>query len=121
MIIHVFSGKWPEPQGVQIRMEQGRMIPVSEAERREVFLQAVGNEHPLMGLILKCINNDFERRPRAHEILPQLTDMVAQNPPSYSNRLEMLQEIEAQKALLEEKTEELRQRLEPAPQVKQGI
>ena len=38
LIIHMFSGQWPEPQVEQIRTEpDGRLIPVSEAERWEVF------------------------------------------------------------------------------------
>ena len=52
MMIHVFNGRWLEPQVGQIHTElDGRMTPVSEAERREVFLQAIGNDH-LMDLIL---------------------------------------------------------------------
>ena len=39
MMIHMFSGRWPEPQVGQIRTDRGRMIPVSEAERRAVFLR----------------------------------------------------------------------------------
>ena len=38
MMIHVFSGQWPIPKASQICMERGRMIPVSEAERREAYL-----------------------------------------------------------------------------------
>ena len=58
MMIHMFSGQWPEPQIGQIRTEpDGRLIPVTEAERREMFLQTIGNDHPLMDLILKCIKN----------------------------------------------------------------
>ena len=148
MMIHVLSGKWPEPQGVPVRTEHGRMIPVSEAERRDVFLCIIGDEHPLMDLIRKCIDNDCERRPRVDEIVPRLTDMVAKNPPSFSNQLEMLREIEkekqkqtvlreegkqkekalkeVEKTLSEEKTEELRQRISRleselrAAKVKQG-
>ena len=58
MMIHIFSGQWPEPQvGPNHTEPDGRLIPVTEAERREVFLQTVGNDHPLMDLILKCIDN----------------------------------------------------------------
>ena len=58
MMVHLLSGKWPEPQIGPIRTEAGRLIPVSEAERREEFLQIIGNEHPLMELIHGCIHND---------------------------------------------------------------
>ena len=97
MIIHVLSGDWPEPEGVQIRMEHGTMIPVSEAERREKFLQAIGNKHPLMKLIQKCIDNDPAERPHIKNIVPQIKVMVAQNPPLFSNQLEMLHQIDVER------------------------
>ena len=76
MMIHVFSGSWPAPQVEPIRIElDGRMTPVSEAERRKMFLQAIGNDHPLMDLILRSISNNPRCRPHASEILEQLEDM----------------------------------------------
>ena len=72
LMIHMFSGRWPEPQVGPNRMEEGRLIPVTEAERREVFLRAIGNEHPLTDLILRLINNDPQVRPHASEIVERL-------------------------------------------------
>ena len=108
LMIHMFSGRWPEPQVGQVRVESGRMIPVSEAERREVFLQAIGNEHPLMDLILRLINNDPQVRPHASEIVERLAAMVLQFPASFANRLEMLRHIqhqEEEKRVLKEERE----------------
>ena len=107
MMIHMFSGRWPEPQVGQIRAEPGgRMIPVSEAERREVFLRAIGNDHPMMDLIRKCIDNYVQARAHASEIVERLAEMVLQFPASFTNRLEMLRRIEAdgeeKRALTEE-------------------
>ena len=107
MMIHMFSGRWPEPQVGQVRAEPGgRMIPVSEAERREVFLRTIGNDHPLMDLIRKCIDNYVQSRAHASEIVERLTDMVLQFPAFFANRLEMLRQIEAdgeeKRALTEE-------------------
>ena len=107
MMIHMFSGRWPEPQVGPIRAEPGgRMIPVSEAERREVFLRAIGNDHPLMDLICKCIDNYVQSRAHTNEIVERLADMVLQFPASFANRLEMLRQIEAdgeeKRALTEE-------------------
>ena len=97
MMIHMFSGQWPEPQVGQIRAEAGgRMIPVSEAERREVFLRAIGNDHPLMDLILKCIHNYAQSRAHASETVRRLAEMVLQFPASFANRLdEALRQNEA--------------------------
>ena len=72
------------------------MIPITEAERREVFLQTIGNDHPLMKFIHRCINNDPQLRPHASEIIGQLAEMVLQLPASFANRLEMLRRIEVQ-------------------------
>ena len=108
LMIHMFSGRWPEPQVGPIRTEPGRLIPVSEAERREVFLQAIGNDHPLMDLILKCIDNHPQIRAHTSEIVERLAEMVLQFPASFANRLEMLRQIEHQ----EEEKQTLRSELE---------
>ena len=95
LMIHMFSGKWPVPQVGQIRTESnGRMIPVSEAERRAVFLEAIGNYHPLMDLIHKCISNHPQARAHAAEIVERLAGMVLQFPASFANRLEALKQIQ---------------------------
>ena len=108
LMIHIFSGRWPEPQVGPIRTEPGRLIPVTEAERREVFLQAIGNDHPLMDLILKCIDNHPQTRAHASEIVERLAEMVLQFPASFANRLEMLRQIEHQ----EKEKQTLRSELE---------
>ena len=113
LMIHMLSGRWPEPQVGPVRVESGRMIPVSEAERREVFLRAIGNEHPLMDLILRLINNDPQVRPHASEIVERLAAIVLQFPASFANRLEMLRHIQHQEeekqVLREEREAENRQ------------
>ena len=100
LMIHVFSGRWPEPQVGQTRIENEQLVPVTEAERREVFLRAIGNDHPLMDLILRCINNDPRCRAHASEIVERMTAIVLQFPASFANRLEMLRQIDN---LMEEK------------------
>ena len=80
LMIHIFSGKWPEPQTGPIRTEPGRMIPVSEAERREVFLEVIGSGHPLMDLILKCIDNHPQTRSHASKMVERLAEMVLKFP-----------------------------------------
>ena len=79
-MIHMFSGRWPEPQVGQRRIENEQLVPVTEAERRdlEVFLRAIRNDHPLMDLILRCLNNDPRRRAHASEIVERKTAIVLQ-------------------------------------------
>ena len=92
LMIHVLSGQWPEPDCSQIRMEAGKMIPVSEAERRQAFLQVIGNDHPLMELILKCIDNDPKQRTHAINIVEQLSEIVSQFPRPYFQMEKMSKE-----------------------------
>ena len=108
LMIHMFSGRWPEPQVGPSRIEANRLIPVTEAERREVFLQAIGNDHPLMNLILNCIHNHPKSRAHASDIVEQLAEIVLQFPASFTNRLEMLRQIKSdmeEKRVLREERE----------------
>ena len=100
LMIHMFSGRWPEPQVGQTRIENGQLVPVTEAERREVFLQSIGNDHPLMDLILRCISNDSSRRAHASEIVERMMAIVLKFSATFANRLELLRQING---LIEEK------------------
>ena len=116
MMIHIFSGKWPAPQIGPNRTDpmSDRLIPVSEAERREVFLRKIGNDHPAMDLILNCISNTPRLRIKSKDIIKQTEDMLSQVPESlFCNNVEMLMHIkneEDEKALMiEEHTTEIQQ------------
>ena len=110
MMIHIFSGRWPEPQIGPNRTEtDGRLIPVTEAERREVFLQAIGNDHPLMDLVLKCINNHPQTRAHASEIVVRLAEVALQFPTTFTNQLdEALRQNEASNKEIRDLKEENR-------------
>ena len=110
LMIHVFSGKWPLPVCEAARPDPrnpDQLIPVSEAGRREEYLRDIGNTHPLMDLILRCISNNPVRRARAAEIVQRFADMVHQFPPSFANRVEMLQRIRADTTAKDSLTEEI--------------
>ena len=104
MMIHMFSGQWPEPQVGPSRIEGGKLIPVTEAERREKFFEAIEDSHPLMDLIHRCINNDPQLRPHAGEIIRRVSRVATQFPASFANRLEMLRRIQT----VEERTRVVR-------------
>ena len=124
MMIHVFSGKWPEPQVGPNRTESdGRLIPVTEAERRMAFLQIIGNDHPLMRLVHKCISNHPWARAHACEIVQRLAEMVLQFPASFANRVEMLRHIkvvEEEKRALTEKNDVIKNQFSPYREVAQA-
>ena len=105
MMIHMFSGQWPEPQVGPSRIEGGKLIPVTEAERREKFFEAIEDGYPQTDLIHRCINNDPQLRPHAGEIIRRVSRLALQFPASFANRLEMLRRIET----VEEQTRVLRE------------
>ena len=111
LMIHILCGKWPLPVCEAARPDPwnpDQLIPVSEADRREDYLQDIGNTHPLMDLILRCVSNNPVRRARAAEIIQRMADMVHQFPPSFADRVEMLQGIRvdaAEKGSLREEIE----------------
>ena len=90
LMIHMFCGKWPEPQTEPIRTESDKLIPVSEAERRKVFLEVIGDKHPLMHFILRCIDNNPKLRPHADDIVKQLAEMVKKFPAGSNYQLNVL-------------------------------
>ena len=94
MMIHMFCGQWPEPQCSQCQIEGDKLIPVTEAERREKFFEAIEDKHPLMDLIHMCINNDPQLRPHADEIIRQVSRVASQFPAAFANRLELLRRIQ---------------------------
>ena len=97
MMVHVLSGSWPEPRCGPIRTESGKLIPVSEVERREIFLQAIGEGHPLINLIKKCLDNDSQGRAHVSELVEKLSAMVRKFPRTFANELDMLSRLEAYK------------------------
>lgn len=95
LTIQILCGKSPRPHVAPTRKESGRLIAVSEAERRKKYLQIIGHDHPLMNLILKCIDNDQKLRPPTKRIVQELKDMAT---PSFKDRLEIMKFIAEREA-----------------------
>ena len=110
LMIHMFSGQWPEPQVGPIRIEGGTLIPVTEAERREVFFKVIEDDHPLMNLIHSCISNDPQLRPHTSEIARHVGEVASRFPASFATRLDMLRQIETEREEKRALTEEGKQR-----------
>ena len=111
LMIHVLGGKWPEPQvGQTLIDDSGKLIPVSEAERRKIFLQSIGDNHPLMDLILRCIDNNPKLRAPASEIVKQLAGMVYKCPLAINNHLDMLKLVNSLREETEMKSAEIEQK-----------
>ena len=98
LMIHVLSGRWPlplhEPNYVNPE-NRAQLLPVSEAERRDEYLRDIGDAHPLMDLILRCVSNDPQQRATATQMVQRMEHMTRHSPPAFPNRVEMLQRIRA--------------------------
>ncbi len=98
MMVHVLSGQWPIPGEVfsPNSANPTQVIPVSEVDRRADYLQRIGQDHPLMGLIQQCLDNSPSSRPEAIDAFCQVETVISQLHPSLDNRVEMIQRIQAQ-------------------------
>jgi hypothetical protein len=105
MIVHVLSGQWPFP-GEAVRVNPRNpnnpndLVGVTEFDRREEYINLIGNEHPLMTLIQGCLSNSPSHRPTSSEVHQRVSAVAADHPPSFTNRVEMMDRI---KTLSEEK------------------
>ena len=105
LMVHLFSGQWPFPtRPVKVDpQDDSRVIPQTEADRRQEKLDAIGRDHPLMTLILGCLHNSPAHRPEAVEILKQVSQVAAQFPAE--NKVELLKQLTS----LRDETESLQQ------------
>ena len=96
LMIHTLSGKWPEPQIGPTQIVDGKLIPITEAERRAALLDIVGSKHPVLtDLILRCIDNDPKVRVHVSEAAEVLAEVRCETTTGYHNVLDLLQHVEA--------------------------
>ena len=93
LIIHTLCGRWPFPEEAfhPDPRNPDVIIPVSEVERRAEYLQEIGNDHPLMGLIHQCLSNMPTRRPEAPALLERINVILSTLPQPFTNRVQMIQ------------------------------
>ena len=70
------------------------MIPISEVERRAEYLQEIGNNHPLTTLVRQCLSNAPVQRPEASALLNRINTILSALPQPFTNRVEMLQQLQ---------------------------
>ena len=99
-MVHVLSGQWPFP-GEAVRLNPNNpsnpddVIGVTEFNRREEYINLIEKQHPLMTLIQRCLSNSPSHRPSSSDVHQRLSAVVAENPLSFANRLEMMERIKA--------------------------
>ncbi len=92
----MLSGQWLIPKrAFRFDPSNPNAAPVTltEEERREEYLQDIGEGHALMGLVRRCLSNNPAARPGAEEILRTLDERAPQHPPLFTDRVEALQRV----------------------------
>ncbi len=109
LMLHVSCGRWPIP-GEPNRVDPSnptRLIPLSEADRREQYLQDIDPNHPLRPLINQCLSNHPPARPNAEEILRRVRGVLAQHPPPCEDKVALLNQHREEKEALQEEARRL--------------
>ena len=96
LMTHVFCGRWPVPTEVfrTDMSDPNSVTPLTEVQRREEYLNDIGNTHPLMELMRKCLSNTPKARPNISEVLCRIKKMTTEFPPSLVDKVEFLQRIQ---------------------------
>ena len=82
MILHVLCGEWPFPTDLfqPDSCNPSTIVPVTEVDRRAEFLQQIGRNHPLSGLVRQCLSNTPNQRPESADILQHIDTALSQVP-----------------------------------------
>ena len=107
LMLHIFCGELPLPLGLHFQIEDGKMVPKTEVQRRSSYLQKIRHDHPVRDLIEKCIQNDATERGRSSDIINQ--DIFTQQmTASFSDQLMHLSnDIANSESVRREKDEEI--------------
>ena len=109
MIMHVLSGEWPLPKAAVEVGPQNELIPLSEFDRRKDYIKdSTVAECPLIDLLKSCLSNSSSHRPTSSEIHRQVSAVAVDHPPSFANRVEMLERIKALEQAKDEREAEAR-------------
>lgn len=90
LLVHLVSQQWPLPSE-PTRLVKSKLVPVSESERRQQYLDLIGKEHCLMPLAVQCLQNDPGLRPEALEAAGVLESLQSSNPIPNTSHLDLLQ------------------------------
>lgn len=115
LVLHVFTAQWPLPtEATKLDPNlQDQLIPVSEWERRQEFVDLMGKTHPLMSLTKSCLSNNPSLRPKAIDVWKSVTDVSCSNRINGSDKLHLLSKLEPRMGTLTPSTPSKKMEMEP--------
>jgi serine/threonine protein kinase len=89
--LHLVSQVWPIPtEPVQV-VPGGRLIPVSEIDRRKAQFDLMGSSHCVFQLTTQCLQNDPGQRPEITKVVRTLEALQSKFPLPSTSYLDLLQ------------------------------
>lgn len=113
LILHVLNRDWPI-QAESIRSEDHQVVMLTDMDRRREHINKIDANHPLRGLILKCLDHK-DKRPTAKEILKEVQEAQEQCCKAVPDRMALLIQLKLdseKKAALEKQVDQLKSELE---------
>ena len=100
LMIHLFTAQWQFRTTHKVDpRDSSKAIPnETEVDCYREKLDAIEGDHPLMSLVLACLSDSPAHRPKAVEILTQVSRVAAQFPPSSQNKVELLRQVTSLRA-----------------------
>ena len=93
LIVHVFCGQWPHPGVPKKPGNDGTLVAQSEYERRRMYIEIIGDKHPMIGLIQRCLSDIPTERPNANVVLKCTQDIASQFPRRFEGVLDARKHI----------------------------
>ena len=95
----------------------GRLNPLSEVDRRQAFIEQMGESSIITSLAKQCLDNDPKLRPELVMIITKLKELVSQSPPAMPSKnllgsIKMIEESTARISLLESSLQNIAVQLE---------
>ena len=94
LLLHTLSSQWPFPIEANRVGKQNVLQPVSEAGRRQQYIDVIRNDHPLLPLLHQCLSNSTQQRPTSSDILDQVAKLANKHALAHEDKVEQLKDKE---------------------------
>ena len=91
LVLHLISQMWPIPTEPVKVTSGGKLVPVSELERRHQQVELMKRDHCLFKLTTECLQNDPTQRPETSQIVLTLEALQSKFPLPSTSYLDLLQ------------------------------
>ena len=144
LVVHVLCGEWPAPAAVatppttvtatspSVRLRKdsestshlntagSSMHMQLEIESRAVYLNKIGDKHPLKSSVILCLSMCPTMQPDAQDVLKVLSRQVAQHQSAFSNKLDMMKQLTSMEEDLRAQRMELTKHSPPSRMLSRG-